>query len=238
MSTRAGAETMALGPNDEETVMTSLLDRPNTALLVIDVQNDVVADTHQRDEVIANIKTLVGNARAREVPVVWVQHADDNIVEGSEGWDYVPELSRDESEPVVHKHHGDSFEDTTLETELADRASAALRHRRPDRCVHPGDPPRRLRPRLRHPPRRGRAHHRGLLRVRPAAGRQGHRPHQHVLDLADRLPAARPVSSTPPTSTSAEVEAFAEPGSRNCAVQLRDPQLNSATSTGLCALRG
>ena len=33
--------------------MTSLPDRPNTALLVIDVQNDVVANAHKRDEVIA-----------------------------------------------------------------------------------------------------------------------------------------------------------------------------------------
>ncbi len=39
--------------------MTSLSDRPNTALLVIDVQNDVVAEAHYRDGVIANIATLV-----------------------------------------------------------------------------------------------------------------------------------------------------------------------------------
>ena len=37
--------------------MTSLRDRPNTALLVVDVQNDVVANAHLRDEVIANINT-------------------------------------------------------------------------------------------------------------------------------------------------------------------------------------
>ena len=51
--------------------MTSLRDRPNTALLVVDVQNDVVANAHHRDEVIANINTLIGNARARQVPVIW-----------------------------------------------------------------------------------------------------------------------------------------------------------------------
>ena len=36
--------------------MTNLRDRPNTALLVVDVQNDVVADAYHRDEVIANIR--------------------------------------------------------------------------------------------------------------------------------------------------------------------------------------
>ena len=106
--------------------MTSLRDRPNTALLVIDVQNAVVADAHLRDEVIANINTLIGNARAHEVPVIWVQHSDDNLVENTAGWDYVPELQRQESEPVVHKKYGDSFEDTTLESLLAQRGVGRL----------------------------------------------------------------------------------------------------------------
>jgi len=101
--------------------MTSLRDRPNTALLVIDVQKNVVADAYERDHVIANINTLVDKARAQQVPVIWVQHSDDDLPEGSDGWQYVPELKRLESEPLVHKHYGDSFEDTTLESELAKR---------------------------------------------------------------------------------------------------------------------
>ncbi len=102
--------------------MTSLRDRSNTALLVVDVQNDVVANAHRRDEVIANINTLIDSARARQVPVIWVQHSDDdNLAENSDGWRYVPELQRHESEPLVHKRYGDSFEDTTLESELAQR---------------------------------------------------------------------------------------------------------------------
>ena len=106
--------------------MSSLSDRPNTALVVVDVQNDVVANAHLRDEVITNIHTLVDRARAEHVPVIWVQHSDDNVVEGSDGWQYVPELQRLESEPLVHKQHGDSFEDTTLETELAKRGVGRL----------------------------------------------------------------------------------------------------------------
>lgn len=101
--------------------MTSLSDRPNTALLVIDVQNDVVANAYRRDEVIANIDTLVRKARAEQVPVIWVQHNAANMPIDSDGWQYVPELQRDESEPLVHKIYGDSFEDTILEEELAKR---------------------------------------------------------------------------------------------------------------------
>ena len=101
--------------------MTSLPDRPKTALLVIDVQNDVVAGAYDRDGVIANINTLVDKARAEDVPVVWVQHSDENLVRDSDGWQYVPELERRDAEPLVHKSYGDSFEDTDLEIVLAER---------------------------------------------------------------------------------------------------------------------
>jgi nicotinamidase-related amidase len=106
--------------------MTNLRDRPNTALVVVDVQNNVVANAHNRDEVVANIGTLVDKARAEQVPVIWVQHADDDLPEGSDGWQYVSELHRLDSEPLVHKNHGDSFEATTLESELAERGVGRL----------------------------------------------------------------------------------------------------------------
>ena len=106
--------------------MTSLADRPNTALIVVDVQNAVVANAVRRDEVIANINTLVEKARAQQVPVVWVQHASDQLRENSDGWQYVPELKRLESEALVHKRYGDSFEDTSLESELAERGVGRL----------------------------------------------------------------------------------------------------------------
>src|SRR3954451_14504889 len=99
--------------------MTTLSDRPHTALMVIDVQQGVVADAHQRDTVVANISTLVDKARAEGVPVVWVQHSDDQLVKGSDAWQYVPELARTEPEPLVHKTFGDSFEGTDLEDVLA-----------------------------------------------------------------------------------------------------------------------
>lgn len=130
--------------------MTTLPDRPNTALLVIDVQNGVVAGAHRRDEVVANIDTLVGRARAQGVPVVWVQHSDDQLKRDSESWQYVPELVRRDGEPLVHKNYGDSFEDTELEALLAERGVGLLRrHGRADRHVHPCHPARGVRTRVR-----------------------------------------------------------------------------------------
>jgi nicotinamidase-related amidase len=101
--------------------MTSLDNRPRTALLVIDVQNGVVGNAWERDRVVANIRSLVEKARAEDVPVVWVQHTSDELPTGSEQWDYVPELERLDGEPVVHKEYGDSFEATDLEQYLAER---------------------------------------------------------------------------------------------------------------------
>src|SRR5580698_8564413 len=103
----------------EEIAMTTLSDRPNTALVVIDVQNGVVAEAHERDAVVANIATLVDKARAADTPVIWVQHNDDGLVRGSKEWEYVPELVRSDAEPVVEKSYGDSFDDTDLEDILA-----------------------------------------------------------------------------------------------------------------------
>ncbi|MGW3031331.1 cysteine hydrolase family protein [Streptomyces sp. NPDC001178] len=99
--------------------MTTLQERPHTALLVIDVQRDVVASAHERDAVVANIAALVDKARAADVPVVWVQHSDPHLEKGSEGWEYVPELARQGAEALVHKNYGDSFEGTDLEQVLA-----------------------------------------------------------------------------------------------------------------------
>jgi len=106
--------------------MTTLADRPNTALLVIDVQNGVVGEAYDRDHVVANIATLVDKARVAGVDVVWVQHNSDDLPRDSEGWQYVSELAQGDEEPVVHKQYADSFEDTDLETVLAARAVGRL----------------------------------------------------------------------------------------------------------------
>ena len=99
--------------------MTTLKNRPNTALLVVDVQKGVVGGAHVRDVVVANVGSLVEKARSERVPVVWVQHSDEQLARGSDEWRIVPELTPGDAEPLVEKKYGDSFEDTTLETVLS-----------------------------------------------------------------------------------------------------------------------
>ena len=99
--------------------MTTLTNRPNTALLVVDVQNGVVTGAHERDAVVANIGDLVEKARREKVPVIWVQHESEELVKGEDPWRIVPELSPDQAEPLIEKRYGDSFEDTPLENVLS-----------------------------------------------------------------------------------------------------------------------
>ncbi|MGU3499802.1 isochorismatase family protein [Mycobacterium sp. C31M] len=99
--------------------MTTLQNRPNSALLVIDVQDLVVAEAVRRDEVVAAIGRLIDRARTENVPVVWVQHSDDGLEYGSAGWHIVDELTPDSGEARIEKPHGDAFEATTLESVLA-----------------------------------------------------------------------------------------------------------------------
>jgi isochorismate hydrolase len=104
----------------QEQIMSKFENRPNSALVVVDVQTKVVASAHDRDAVVANIAEVVERARAAGAPVIWVQHSSEDLPKGSEAWAIVPELKPAPGEPVIEKLYGDAFEDTTLEDVLAD----------------------------------------------------------------------------------------------------------------------
>jgi nicotinamidase-related amidase len=104
--------------------MTTLEDRPNTALVVIDVQNGVVGAAHERDAVVANIASLVDRARREHVPVVWVQHSDEQLERCTDDWRIVPELVPGAAEELVEKNYGDAFEGTTPATKDVDFGGA------------------------------------------------------------------------------------------------------------------
>lgn len=107
-------------------VMTTLADRPGTALLVIDAQNGVVAHAHDRDRVVANIAALVSRARDAGTPVVWVQHQNDRLIADSEPWRIVAELRPADGESRIDKRYADAFEDTALESTLGGLAVGRL----------------------------------------------------------------------------------------------------------------
>lgn len=106
--------------------MSMFADRPNKALLVIDVQVGVMAHAHERGAVIANIARVVDIARRQGANVIWVQHCSEELVPGKEPWLIAPELSPAEGEPRIEKAYGDCFEATELESLLAARGVGGL----------------------------------------------------------------------------------------------------------------
>lgn len=87
-------------------------------LLVVDVQAGVMQNAWDASRVIKNIALAVEKARAQGVPVIWVQHADEEIRDGSPEWQWVPELVPLPDELLIHKQFNSAFEHTTLEDEL------------------------------------------------------------------------------------------------------------------------
>lgn len=86
----------------------------NKALIVIDAQNVILKDCYQRDQKIEKMKDAVAKARANAVPVIWIQHSDQDIIQGSQDWEIVPELRADQAEVMIGKHYRSSFVETDL----------------------------------------------------------------------------------------------------------------------------
>lgn len=92
-----------------------------TALLVIDVQREVIAAAENRNQVLATIVELVDAARQASTPVIWVQHDDEYLAKGSDGWQLAEGLDPRPDEPIIYKNYRSSFEQTSLDHELASR---------------------------------------------------------------------------------------------------------------------
>jgi nicotinamidase-related amidase len=87
--------------------------------VVVDVQVGVMKDAWDAERIVKNVSQAVAQARRHDVPVIWVQHTSEDLPYGSEEWQWVPELVPAEGEARIHKRFESSFEQTTLEDELA-----------------------------------------------------------------------------------------------------------------------
>ena len=94
-----------------------------TALLIIDVQHGLCTGrwaAFDIEQVIARINTLSDRARAAQLPVVLVQHEEDEgpLVHGSEGWQLDARLTLAPGDLRVRKRTPNSFHGTTLHAQL------------------------------------------------------------------------------------------------------------------------
>lgn len=97
-----------------------------TVLLVVDVQVGVVSAAWDTPRIVDNIQRVVDKARRAGIPILWVQHADEELVHGSAAWQLAPELSPAEDELRLDKHFNSCFEQTALDEILARWNAAQL----------------------------------------------------------------------------------------------------------------
>jgi nicotinamidase-related amidase len=98
--------------------MATIREGNKPVLMVVDVQVGVMNEAWDAPRIVGNIARVVARARDEGVPVIWVQHGDKNLPKGTPQWQWVPELTPAEHEPLIHKRFNSSFEQTDLDSEL------------------------------------------------------------------------------------------------------------------------
>ncbi|HSQ26866.1 MAG TPA: isochorismatase family protein [Anaerolineales bacterium] len=106
--------------------MATIREGSRAILLVVDVQVEVMRNAWEADRVIHNISLMIEKARRNRIPVIWVQHSDEELEVGTPGWQIVPELIPENSESIIHKHFNSSFEETSLEETLTRLGAARI----------------------------------------------------------------------------------------------------------------
>jgi len=111
----------------------------STALLIIDVQNAIVAGlgTPERqpaidaalNQTIGRLQVVQARARTAHIPVFMVQHdggPGDPLARSSMGWGLRHEIAPMAGEAVIHKKSCDSFFGTDLDAQLRQRSISHL----------------------------------------------------------------------------------------------------------------
>ncbi len=100
-----------------------------TALLLIDVQVDLFHKSHpiyHADMLLENLRSLIQNAHIAGAPVIYLQHANKQLVKGTSGWQIHPSVSPAAADLVFDKTHGSAFIDTPLHAHLAEQGVDTL----------------------------------------------------------------------------------------------------------------
>jgi nicotinamidase-related amidase len=92
---------------------------PKTALLVIDVQTGMTDNdphVYEAPQMLERVKSLIKQAEAADIPVVYVEH-----IEAPE-WDgpLHPDIAPQKGEPLIQKMKPDAFHETNLKQVLDD----------------------------------------------------------------------------------------------------------------------
>lgn len=95
--------------------MSKSLTEKKTALLIVDVQNGVIKSAYKKDSVVENIGVMISKARKANVPIIWVQHTDNELLKNTHEWEIDPRLEQSSDDYYIEKEFNSSFEKTNLE---------------------------------------------------------------------------------------------------------------------------
>lgn len=88
------------------------------ALLIIDVQQGLFApipQPHNGEIVINNINTLIGKAKIKNIPIIFIQHEDKTELQyASDNWQLDSRLNSSSHDYFIRKTTPNSFNNTTL----------------------------------------------------------------------------------------------------------------------------
>jgi len=102
----------------------------NLALFVIDVQQGLFRKStpiYQAEGLLENINLLVDRAHGDGVPVFYIQHSDTGtLVKGSQDWQLHSRLLPLATDYIIHKQHGNAFEETNLDEVLQSKNITTL----------------------------------------------------------------------------------------------------------------
>lgn len=92
----------------------------NKALLVIDMQNGVCLDKiFNLNSVIININNRIEYFRDHNLPIIFIQHNDQDLQPESDDWEIMKSIEYVKGKDiVVQKIHADSFYKTNLKSKL------------------------------------------------------------------------------------------------------------------------
>ncbi|QLG88500.1 cysteine hydrolase [Chitinibacter bivalviorum] len=93
----------------------------NKALLVIDFQFGLIESNPpatRGTETLAQINRTIALARQLQMPVIFIQHFEPDLPQGSAEWELHPGLARLPTDCVIEKESADSFLATQLQSTL------------------------------------------------------------------------------------------------------------------------
>lgn len=99
------------------------------ALLIIDLQKGVCFDDatlYHLDSLIDRVNQRIADYRKANLPIIFIQHEDEDLMKNTESWQLHPDLTSEASDYFIGKTHANSFYHTDLQETLRNEAIDTL----------------------------------------------------------------------------------------------------------------